>query len=317
MLASLLLASFFPLSGTLESGFASATKLMVGFLFFLHGARLSHRSVWAGFLHWRLHLMVLACTFILFPLLGVVAGWLIPPLAASPFYIGFLYLCILPSTVQSSIAFTSLARGNVSAAIVAASTSNILGVFISPLLVCALISVSITEENLVSGQIFFNILLQLFFPFMIGQILQPWLGDFLRSCKSLNAIVDRGSIIMVVFLAFSEAAKDQIWHSVAWADLGMLLLFDSVLLSLVLSASWLGGKICKFDRADRITIVFCGSKKSLASGAPMANILFSQNPMFNIGMIILPLMLFHQIQLMACTIIAQYFAQRKDKDRQD
>jgi len=313
LLVVVVLASLFPLSGAVEEGFALAVKLGIGLLFFLHGARLSRHNVMAGLMHWRLHLIVLISTFVLFPLLGLLAGWLVPALAQSPFYIGILYLCILPSTVQSSIAFTSLARGNVSAAVVAASASNIFGIFITPLLVSFLLSNSFSGENLISGQVFFNILLQLFFPFIAGQIVQPWLGEMLRSRKKMTAIIDRGSIIMVVFLAFSEAANMQLWHFVSWADLVLVLVFDIMLLAGVLMISWYGGKICKFDVADRITIMFCGSKKSLASGAPMASVIFSQIPMLNIGVILLPLMLFHQIQLMACTMIAQHLSQRKEE----
>jgi len=314
LLVAVILASLFPLEGAVEAGFAYVTKLAVGLLFFLHGARLSQKAVRAGLLHWRLHLMVLACTFVLFPLLGILAGWAIPALRASPFYIGILYLCILPSTVQSSIAFTSLARGNVAAAVVAASASNILGIFITPLLVSLLLVSSVAGADLISGQVFFNILLQLFFPFVAGQIVQPWWGDFLRARKNLTAIVDRGSILMVVFLAFSEAARAQIWQAVSWGDLGLMLVFDSVLLGLVLWASWFGGKLCKFDLADRITIMFCGSKKSLASGAPMANAIFSQTPLVSVGLIIVPVMLFHQLQLMVCTLIAQHLSQRERDD---
>jgi len=311
LLAAIFLASIFPLDGAVEAMFAFATKLGVGLLFFLHGARLSHKAVWAGLLHWRLHVLVLSCTFVLFPLVGLGAGWLIPALGASPFYIGILYLCFLPSTVQSSIAFTSLARGNVAAAIVAASASNVLGVFITPLLVSVLLATSVAGESLISGQVFFNILLQLFFPFMVGQIVQPWWGDFLRARKDLTSIVDRTSIIMVVFLAFSEAAKGQVWQVVSWGDLGLMLAFDSILLGFVLWVSWFVAKICKFNLADRITVMFCGSKKSLASGAPMANAIFSQTPLVSVGLIIVPLMLFHQIQLLACTFIAQHLSQRQ------
>jgi len=311
LFAALILSSFFPLSGAIESGFALATKFAVGLLFFLHGARLPHQAVKNGVTHWRLHLMILICTFVLFPLLGLMAGFLVPGLASSPFYIGIVYLCILPSTVQSSIAFTSLARGNVAGAIVSASLSNILGIFITPLLVSLLITTSLSGGDLISGSVFFNILLQLFFPFCLGQIVQPWWGDFLRQRKQLTAIVDRGSIIMVVFLAFSEAAKSQIWHSVSVGDLAVMIVFAVLLLAIVLSLSWFGAKICKFNRADRITIMFCGSKKSLASGAPMAHVIFSSMP--NIGMIILPMLLFHQIQLMACTLIAQYLESNSRK----
>jgi len=313
LLIAIIIATVFPLDDQIEIGFAYMTKLAVALLFFLHGARLSRSAVVSGLRHWRLHLIVLGCTFVLFPSLGLLAGFLLPPLANSPFYIGILYLCLLPSTVQSSIAFTSLARGNVPAAIVSASTSNILGIFITPLLVSLLLTTSVSGENLISADVFLNILLQLFFPFVVGQLIQPWCGNFLRARQKMTAIVDRGSIIMVVFLAFSEAANAQIWHSVSWGDLGGILIFDIGLLSFVLGLSWFGSKIFKFNLADRITIMFCGSKKSLASGAPMANVIFSHSPMITVSMVIVPVMLFHQIQLMACTLIAQYFSQRGEE----
>jgi len=316
LLVAIIIATIFPLGSKAEVWFSHATKLAVGLLFFLHGARLPGKAVKQGFTHWRLHLMVLSCTFLLFPLFGLLAGFLVPALRQSPFYIGILYLCVLPSTVQSSIAFTSLARGNVAAAIVSASFSNILGIFITPLLVSLLIASSYSGEDLLSGSVFFNILLQLFFPFVAGQIIQPWWGDFLRRRKNLTAIVDRGSIIMVVFLAFSEAANTHIWRSISWVDLGMMLVFDGFLLGFVLIVSWFGARMFKFNLADSITIMFCGSKKSLASGAPMANVIFSSAPMLNIGMIILPVMLFHQIQLMACTVIAQHLSGRREDDNE-
>jgi len=313
LLFAIIIASLFPLSGVAESGFAQLTKLAVALLFFLHGARLSRGAVIAGFTHWRLHLMVLGCTFILFPLLGIMALCFIPYLSSSPFYVGMLYLCILPSTVQSSIAFTSLAGGNIPAAIVSASASNILGIFITPLLLSLILTSSLTGENLISLDVFLNILLQLFFPFILGQILQPWLGDFLNARKKMTTLVDRGSIIMVVFLAFSEASKTQIWSLVSWQDLFLMLIFDGVLLGLILTITWFGAKWLHFNLSDRITIMFCGSKKSLASGAPMANVIFAQSAIFNIGLIIVPVMFFHQIQLIACTMIAQHLSQRQER----
>jgi len=306
LLVAIVLSSFFPLSGQWEVWFALLTKLSVALLFFLHGCRLSYTSVLAGLVHWRLHVMVLVTTFVLFPLLGLVAGFLVPALKQSVFYIGMLYLCVLPSTVQSSIAFTSIARGNIPAAIVAASASNIFGMFITPLLVGLLLSVN--RESAFSSEAFYAIILQLFLPFVVGQCLQRWLGDFLRQHKTLTGLVDRGSIIMVVFLAFSSAAREELWLKVSGAELAIMVLFDMVLLALVMASTWWGAKWLRFSTPDCVTILFCGSKKSLASGAPMANAIFANHHMVNMGVIVLPIMLFHQIQLMVCTVIAQYLA---------
>jgi len=309
LIVTILLASVLPVHGDFADWFALATKFAVGLLFFLHGARLSREAVVAGITHWRLHLAVLSSTFILFPILGLAAGWTIPGLSQSAFYTGILFLCVLPSTVQSSIAFTSIAGGNVSAAIVSASASNIFGMFLTPLLVGLLFAVK--GGGGISVDALESILLQLLAPFVLGQILQPWIGSFMRRHSKALGFVDRGSILMVVYLAFSEAVVEGLWRTVSWHDLGMMVGVNIVLLVVVLLATWYGSKLLGFNRPDRITIMFCGSKKSLASGAPMASAIFAGA---NVGSIVLPLMLFHQIQLMACAVIARKLADHQGQD---
>ncbi|MGN6448411.1 MAG: bile acid:sodium symporter family protein [Brucella intermedia] len=309
LIVTILFASVLPVHGEFAEWFALATKFAVGLLFFLHGARLSREAVVAGITHWRLHLAVLSSTFILFPILGLAAGWSVPGLSQSAFYTGILFLCVLPSTVQSSIAFTSIAGGNVSAAIVSASASNIFGMFLTPLLVGLLFAVK--GGGGISVDALESILLQRLAPFVLGQILQPWIGSFMRRHGKALGFVDRGSILMVVYLAFSEAVVEGLWRTVSWDDLGMMVGVNIVLLVAVLLATWYGSKWLGFNRPDRITIMFCGSKKSLASGAPMASAIFAGA---NVGSIVLPLMLFHQIQLMACAVIARKLADHKDHD---
>ncbi|WP_083531016.1 bile acid:sodium symporter family protein [Pararhizobium antarcticum] len=299
------LASLLPISGVAAEWFALATKVAIGMLFFLHGARLSRDVVVAGILHWRLHLAILAATFGLFPLLGLAAGfipaWLLPP----ALYTGILFLCVLPSTVQSSIAFTSISGGNVPAAICAASASNIFGMFLTPLLVGLLFTAS--GQRGFSLAALEQILLQLLAPFILGQILQPWIGDYIRARKRLLMPVDRGSILMIVYLAFSDAVTGGLWHTFSIRDLTVVIGLDILLLAIVLLVTMLGSRQLGFSREDQITITFCGSKKSLASGVPMANVIFAGQ---SIGSIVLPLMLFHQIQLMVCAVIAQKYAER-------
>lgn len=308
LIATILIASFLPVSGQAAVWFSLATKIAVGLLFFLHGARLSREAVLAGLIHWRLHLLVLSVTFVLFPILGLAAGWIVPGLAQSAFYTGILFLCVLPSTVQSSIAFTSIAGGNVSAAIVSASASNIFGMFLTPLLVGLLFAVQ--GDSGFSLDALGSILLQLLFPFILGQVLQPWIGGFIRKHNKVLSLVDRGSIIMVVYLAFSEAVVEGLWRTVSWSDLGTMISVDIVLLALVMLITYFGSKWLRFSEPDQITILFCGSKKSLASGAPMANAIFAGQ---NVGSIVLPLMLFHQIQLMTCAVLARKFSERRQK----
>jgi sodium/bile acid cotransporter 7 len=305
LVLTVVLASLLPVSGTPAEWFALVTKIAIGLLFFLHGARLSRDVVVAGLLHWKLHLAILAATFCLFPLLGLAAGFIPETLLPPALYTGILFLCVLPSTVQSSIAFTSMAGGNVPAAICAASASNIFGMFLTPLLVGLLFTAS--GQSGFSLEALEQILLQLLAPFILGQILQPWIGNFIRARKTLLMPVDRGSILMVVYLAFSEAVTEGLWHTFSARDIAVVVGLDMLLLAIVLLTTMYGSRLLGFSRQDEITITFCGSKKSLASGVPMANVIFAGQ---SIGSIVLPLMLFHQIQLMACAVIAQKYAER-------
>jgi solute carrier family 10 (sodium/bile acid cotransporter), member 7 len=301
---AVLLATALPVHGQGASYFGLATNVAIGLLFFLHGARLSRDVVIAGMLHWRLHLVILLTTFAVFPLLGLLAGVLVPTLLAPSLYTGLLFLTVLPSTVQSSIAFTSIAGGNVPAAICAASASNIFGMFLTPLLVGLLFSAS--GQGGFSWSVLEQIMLQLLAPFVVGQLLEPWIGGWIRAKKKILMPVDRGSILMVVYSAFSASVVEGLWHSFSAIDIATVIVANMVLLALVLCITMFGSRLLGFSRADEITITFCGSKKSLASGVPMANVIFAGG---GIGAIVLPLMLFHQIQLMVCAVIAQKYAQ--------
>jgi solute carrier family 10 (sodium/bile acid cotransporter), member 7 len=300
LLCTVALASLLPARGTVAQGFDMAANVGIVLLFFLHGAKLSREAIVSGAGHWRLHLAVLAVTFVLFPLLGLgiraIPG--LPVLIAS----GMLFLTLLPSTVQSSIAFTSIARGNVAAAVCSASFSNILGLFITPLLAGLLMGGSGAQLSLGSIE---KIVAQLLVPFIAGHLLRPVVGGFINRHKPLVGYVDRGSILLVVYTAFSAAVIEGLWHKLPLDQLGLILLLNVVLLALGLSATWGLGKLMGFSRADQIVLLFCGSKKSLASGVPMAGVLFAPA---QVGVVILPLMLFHQIQLMACAVIAKQLA---------
>jgi len=303
LVCTVILASFLPATGTFAGYFGIATNLAVALLFFLHGARLSRDVVIAGVLHWRLHLVILLTTFGLFPILGLGLGFVPEWILPKPLYLGILYLCVLPSTVQSSIAFTSMAGGNVPAAICSASASNIFGMFLTPLLVGLLFSVG--GHGGFSWEVLGQILMQLLLPFIVGQVLQPWIGAWIRTKKTLLMPVDRGSILMVVYLAFSKAIVEGLWHEFSVTDIAAVIIADTALLAFVLCFTMFGSRLLGFNKADEITITFCGSKKSLASGAPMASVIFAGQ---SIGAIVLPLMLFHQIQLMVCAVIAQKYA---------
>ncbi|VVO09194.1 hypothetical protein PS726_03284 [Pseudomonas fluorescens] len=301
------LASLLPASGQVAVGFGWLTNIAIALLFFLHGAKLSRESIIAGAGHWRLHLLVFSLTFVLFPLLGLALKPLLSPLIGNDLYMGMLYLCALPATVQSAIAFTSLARGNIPAAICSAAASSLFGIFLTPLLVTLLLNVH--GEGSSTLDAILKISVQLLLPFIAGQIARRWIGDWVARNKSWLKFVDQGSILLVVYGAFSEAVIEGLWQQIPLLDLVGLVLVCCIVLALVLVASTVLGKAFGFNQEDRITILFCGSKKSLATGVPMAQVLFAGS---TIGLLILPLMLFHQIQLMVCAVLAQRYAKRPE-----
>ena len=306
LLATVALASLLPAQGAVAQGLGWATTAAVSLLFFLHGAKLSRAAILAGIGHWRLHLMVVGATFVLFPLLGWALKPVLSPLVTPELYIGVLFLCALPSTVQSSIAFTAVARGNMPAAICAASGSTLMGIVFTPLLVGLLLGQSGDMGDPLSAV--GRIALQLLLPFIAGHLLQPVIGGFVKRRASALKWVDQGSILLVVYAAFSHAVNDGVWTSMPLPALAGLALVCAVLLALVMGLLVWSSRRLGFSKEDEISIVFCGSKKSLVSGVPMANVLFAANVA---GAIVLPLMLFHQMQLMLCAYVARRYAQRE------
>ncbi|MEQ5840719.1 bile acid:sodium symporter [Paraburkholderia acidicola] len=306
LIGTVIFASLVPVHGQAGVAFNWLTNVAIGLLFFLHGAKLSREAIVAGATHWRLHLVVLLSTFALFPLLGLALKPLLSPLVTPALYAGVLFLCTLPSTVQSSIAFTSIAKGNVPAAVCSASASSLLGIFITP----ALVGVIVTNQSAGGASPWhtvWNIVLQLLVPFIAGQLLRPLIGNWIERTRGVLKFVDQGSILLVVYGAFSEAVNEGLWHHIPLSALGGLVVVNAVLLALALALTMFVSKRLGFNRADQITIVFCGSKKSLAAGVPMAKVIFASHA---VGAVVLPLMLFHQIQLMVCAALAQRWGAR-------
>ncbi|MEU0309628.1 bile acid:sodium symporter family protein [Streptomyces cyaneofuscatus] len=298
LVGTVVLAALLPAGGTAADVAGGASTGAVALLFFLYGARLSTAEALDGLKHWRLHLTVLACTFLVFPLLGLASKGLVPFVLTPELQAGFLFLCLVPSTIQSSIAFTSIARGNVPAAICAGSFSSLTGIFLTPLLAALLLG---SAGGGFSADSLLKIVLQLLVPFLAGQLLRRWVGGFLTRHKKVLGLVDRGSILLVVYTAFSEGMVAGIWSQVTPARLGALLAAEAVLLAVMLALTWYGAQRLGFGREDRIAIQFAGSKKSLAAGLPMASVLFGAHA----SLAVLPLMLFHQMQLMVCAVIAK------------
>ncbi|WP_417252162.1 bile acid:sodium symporter family protein [Castellaniella sp.] len=314
LIAVVTAATLLPAHGQGAVFFETLTAAAIALLFFLHGAKLSRQAIIAGAMHWRLHGVIFIWTFVIFPLLGWGLRPVLVPLLGEPLYVGVLYLCVLPGTVQSAIAFTSIARGNVPAAVCAASASSIVGIVVTPLLLqlllktdtSALDSHSLLQSILRIGQ-------QIFLPFVAGHLMRPVIGRWMDRHRPLITGVDQSSILLVVYTAFSESVVAGLWQQVDTASLVWLTICCTALLTLVLVLNTWSTRKLGFNRADEITIVFCGSKKSMATGVPMAGVLFSASA---IGPVLLPLMIFHQIQLMVCAVLAQNYQRQNDLSRQ-
>lgn len=304
IVSMVVLASILPARGAAAPIVADATKLGIALVFFMHGAKLSQDAVIKGLLHWRLHGIVLATTFVLWPFLGKAAaalpGWVVP-VALAP---GVIYLACLPSTIQSAIGCTAIARGNVAAAVCGASVSNLIGMFLTPLLAAFLLG---AQGDGVSLSSFQAILFQLLAPFVAGQIARRWIGGWMAKHSQRLTLVDRASILLVVYNAFSGAVVAGIWSQVSGLDLARIIGLCLVLLALTIGLMVWAARAGGFAKEDEIAMVFAGCNKSLASGVPMAGVLF---PAATVGFILLPVMLYHQFQLMTCAALAQRYARR-------
>lgn len=303
ILAAVALATALPARGAAVPYLDGLVAVAIFALFFMYGGRLEPREALAALRHRRLHLTILAFTFLVFPLAGLalapLSGWIL----SDDLYQGVLYTCLVPSTVQSSIAFTSIARGNVPGAIVSASLSNLVGVVLTPLLVVLLMTQA--GDVSVDGSSIIKILVQILLPFGLGQLSRRWTARWLQANHSWLKVTDRGVIVLVVYAAFSAGMREGIWTIVGWQDILAVVLVCLALLTLML---WLTRRVATamgFAWEDVIVVQFCGTKKSLASGLPMALVLFAGQP---VGLIILPLMVFHQAQLMVCAVLAQRYA---------
>ncbi|WP_298009933.1 bile acid:sodium symporter family protein [uncultured Aquabacterium sp.] len=310
MMVAVAVASFAPQWGRSEGPLrlGQVTDIGVFLLFFLHGMGLSTDSLKAGATRWKLHLLVQGCTYVLFPLWWAVLALLVGRWVPHDLLMGFFYLAVLPSTVSSSVALTAVARGHVAAAVLNATLSTLLGVFLTPLLVSLVIGQSATGAGLEVGPTMLKVAQMLLLPFVAGHLLRPVLGAFFARIKRYTTVFDRGVIVLLVWSAFSDSVADGLWsrHGVGLllqAAVGVVLF----LMPMLWVTRWLARRQ-GLPVEDEIVAVFCGSKKTLASGMPMAKLLFGGSAAM--GVLVLPIMLYHQLQLFVCAVMARRYAAR-------
>lgn len=304
LLATIALASLFPASGQAAQVISVLATAAVVVLFFMHGVRLPRENLVAALGHWRLHLAILGCTFVLMPLLGTGLAAATGGLLPASLWTGVLFLCCLPSTVQSSIAMVSVARGNVAAAVASAAASNLLGIVLTPA-IAGLVAQAHGAGINFSGV--WKIVLQLLLPFAVGHLLRPVLGDWAARRKAILTYTDRMTIVLAVYSAFSAAVIAGIWREVPLGTLVVLVVLVAVLLGAIMGLARGLSRVLGFGPADSAVVVFCGSQKSLVSGVPMARVLFS-GP--EVGAAVLPLMIYHQMQLMVHAWLARRWSER-------
>jgi solute carrier family 10 (sodium/bile acid cotransporter), member 7 len=280
------------------------TGIGVAIVFFLHGLGLSPQKIKQGVSNWKLHVYIQCATFVVYPLLWLLLGDSLLAYLPSALAFGFCYLFVLPSTISSSVAMTSVGKGNVPGAIFNASLSSILGVVITPLLIQLFMGFEGVKLDLLASV--FSIAKLLLLPMIAGQLLRPLLMSWVEKHKSMVNKIDKYVILLIVYNAFCDSVANGIWHNFSIGMLASSIALCCVILLIMVHLIQWGARKSGFALSDEVAAVFCGTKKTLAAGVPMAKVIFGADP--NLGMLLLPIMLYHPIQIFYCAILANRYA---------
>jgi len=281
-------------------------KAGVALIFLLHGLLLSFAALRAGTLRWPVHLVVQGCTFLFFPLIGLALLPLLRGVFSQELVLGIFFVCALPSTVSSSVAMTAAAGGNVPVAVCNATLSSLIGVVLTPLWI-SVVTVT-TGQAIPLGEVIWDLVRWMIFPLAVGQMLRPVLGALAQRHKAKVNLADRLVILLLVYTSFCESVERGVWAGQSlWVLGGIALvalgLFFAAMLAVRCVCRWAG-----IPRGDEIAAIFCGSKKTLAAGVPMAQLIFGATPA--LGLILLPIIVYHQLQLLVCSVLATRWAKR-------
>lgn len=302
------LAKIWPDPGVQEGLFSlsSFANYGVSFIFFFYGLRLNFNQLKAGLRNYRLHLVIHLTTFVVFPAVVLGARSLLMTPDTELLWLGIFYVAALPSTVSSSVVMVSIAKGNIPAAIFNASISSLIGVFITPLWMSYLLTSTNGQYDL--NSVIGKLTIQVIVPVVLGLLLNRRLGWFSEHYKGYLRYFDQLVILLIVYTAFCESFSLNLFAAYSPGDLAKLAGMMLALFFLIFGFIYLISRLFNFNREDRITALFCGSKKSLIQGSVMANVLF---PGTIAGVVLLPIMLYHALQLIVASIIAQAMAHRE------
>lgn len=311
LLLTVAAAAILPVGGAAAVYAGHAVSVAIFLLFFLHGLRLPRAEVVVAMRNWRLQGAMFAFVFGFMPLVaGAVTrlqGGLLSDGLPEGLVVGLLFLGMLPSTVQSAISYSSLAGGNIAASVMASALLNLAGIVTTPLLVALVIGAG--GGAAIGSDTVIRILAILLLPFALGQAAQGWLGVWAGRNKRLLTVLDRSAIVLAVYVAFSAAVASGQMQALGWGVLGLLTVVILVMLAIAMLAAWALGGLMALPRADRISLLFAGSHKSIATGAPLAAILFA-GP--QAGLVILPALIYHQFQLIVSAPLATRLAKIRD-----
>lgn len=304
--AMILLAYAFPAFGTGQGSFSLSAIAGYGVsaIFFFYGARQDLRQFLQGLTNWRMHLMIQGATFLLFPLIALSVRGLFHGTQAEIMWLGIFYLAALPSTVSSSVVMVSIAKGNVPAAIFNASISGILGVFITPVWMSLFFTGQ--QGSIDAGAVIGKLMLQILLPVALGMLSHSFLGSLVEKNKNALRIFDQCVILLIVYTSFCHSFVADAFSGYRLLDLLWLGAGTTALFFLVFALLDLASRFASFSRADRSTVVFCGSKKSLVHGSVMATVFFPHSEIA--GLVLLPLMIYHALQLVFASAIAKRIA---------
>ncbi len=303
LLLMIVLAWLFPGIGGKDSFFSlkEITQYAIALLFFFYGLRLSPEKLINDLKNWKLHVTIQSITFVVFPILVLLFRSFLKGTENEVLWLAVFFLAALPSTVSSSVVMVSIAKGNIPSAIFNASISGVIGIIVTPLWMGLFLGKQAGSFDF--GSVIVDLFLTILLPVIAGLILHRFWGNWASRNNKRLSIYDKSVILSVVYSSFSDSFQNGIFHGISWLELGILTGSVIALFFVVFNFTKVLNRLMKFNREDGITVLFCGSKKSLMHGSVMAGVIFAGSSTGSIFLV--PIMIYHAFQLFYVILIAQ------------